>query len=136
MKSLKSTKGFTLVELIVVIAILGILAAVAVPAYSGYIKKASEAGDTQLVASINTAIQSAAAGQGLTAKDVTAAASISSGTATVTLTYSDSTKQTAMQNDLAIFLNATKYDSGVTVSGFKYYTTLTRNSTTGLLSGS
>lgn len=61
MKSLKSTKGFTLVELIVVIAILGILAAVAVPAYSGYITKAEEAGDTQVISAVNTAIQAATA---------------------------------------------------------------------------
>ena len=43
MKKLKSTNGFTLVELIVVIAILAILAGIAVPAYSGYIKKAEDA---------------------------------------------------------------------------------------------
>lgn len=61
MKNLKSTKGFTLVELIVVIAILGILAAVAVPAYTGYITKAEEAGDTQVISAVNTAIQAATA---------------------------------------------------------------------------
>lgn len=56
MKSLKSTKGFTLVELIVVIAILGILAAVAVPAYSGYITKAKEASDYTQLDAIKTAV--------------------------------------------------------------------------------
>lgn len=55
MKSLKSTKGFTLVELIVVIAILGILAAVAVPAYSGYVEKANEASDYTQLDAIKTA---------------------------------------------------------------------------------
>ena len=39
LKTLKKTKGFTLVELIVVIVIIGILAAVAVPAYQGYVSK-------------------------------------------------------------------------------------------------
>lgn len=63
MKSLKSTKGFTLVELIVVIAILGILAAVAVPAYTGYIAKAKDAADLQVLSNINTAAQGLAAGK-------------------------------------------------------------------------
>lgn len=55
MKNLKSTKGFTLVELIVVIAILGILAAVAVPAYSGYVTKANEAADYTQLDAVKTA---------------------------------------------------------------------------------
>ena len=51
--------GFTLVELIVVIAILAILAGVAVPAYNGYIKKANQAADETLLASLNTAYTAA-----------------------------------------------------------------------------
>lgn len=75
MKSLKSTKGFTLVELIVVIAILGILAAVAVPAYTGYINKAKEAADMQVLSNINTAVQGLTAGKAGTVKTITVTAS-------------------------------------------------------------
>ena len=59
MKTLRKNGGFTLVELIVVIAILAILAGVAVPAYSGYLKKAEEAADTQVTSAINTAFAAA-----------------------------------------------------------------------------
>lgn len=52
----KKTEGFTLVELIVVIAILGILAGVGTVGYSGYIKKANETADKQLLSSASTAI--------------------------------------------------------------------------------
>ncbi len=59
MRFIKSKSGFTLIELIVVIAILGILAGIAVPAYSGYIKKANSAKDTQVLSAIYTAAVSA-----------------------------------------------------------------------------
>ena len=58
-KKIKENAGFTLVELIVVIAILAILAGVAVPAYSGYITKAEEASDLQVLAAVNTAAMAA-----------------------------------------------------------------------------
>ena len=57
MNMFKKNGGFTLVELIVVIAILAILAGVAIPAYSGYITKAKDAGDTTVLASVLTAAQ-------------------------------------------------------------------------------
>jgi len=65
MNNLKNKAGFTLVELIVVIAILAILAGVAIPAYSGYMTKAKEAGDTQLVSAANTAIAAACTENGV-----------------------------------------------------------------------
>lgn len=64
MNNLKSKAGFTLVELIVVIAILAILAGVGTAAYTGYINKAKEAADMQVLASVNTAAQGVAAGKG------------------------------------------------------------------------
>ena len=61
MKDFKQTGGFTLLELIVVIAILAILAAAAVPVYSGYIRKAQEAKDLQVLTNVNTALSAALA---------------------------------------------------------------------------
>ena len=66
----KSNGGFTLVELIVVIAILAILAGIAVPAYSGYINKAKQAGDMQVLSSVSTAAQGLAAGEGATVSKI------------------------------------------------------------------
>lgn len=56
---LRDKAGFTLVELIVVIAILGILAGVGTVGYSGYIKKANQAADEQLLGYINTSFAAA-----------------------------------------------------------------------------
>ena len=66
--------GFTLVELIVVIAILAILAGVAVPAYNGYIKKARESADYQIIAAANTAFASACLESKIDVENVTDAA--------------------------------------------------------------
>ena len=70
MQKCKRNGGFTLVELIVVIAILAILAGVAVPAYTGYIKKAEEAADQQLIGAINTAFAAACLENGTDANEV------------------------------------------------------------------
>ena len=56
---IKSTKGFTLVELIVVIAILAILAGVAIPVYNGYINKAADAAFVTELDAIASAAQAA-----------------------------------------------------------------------------
>ena len=70
MNMFKKNGGFTLVELIVVIAILAILAGVAVPAYTGYIAKAKQAGDMQVLSTVNTAVQGLAAANGKTVTEI------------------------------------------------------------------
>lgn len=89
-KKFAAREGFTLVELIVVIAILGILAAVAVPAYSGYVEKAKEAGDTQIVSAMNTAVAAACVENGVTPTDISISALTSvKGTAVTEITVAD-----------------------------------------------
>ena len=57
MKSLRNTKGFTLVEIIVVLVIMVIMAAIAVPAVTGYIKDAENSKYVQTARSIYTVVQ-------------------------------------------------------------------------------
>jgi len=72
-KFFKKTEGFTLVELIVVIAILGILAGVGTVGYSGYIKKANEAADKQLLSAAATALNVACIENNVAVKDLAGA---------------------------------------------------------------
>ena len=74
MNMFKKNGGFTLVELIVVIAILAILAGIAVPAYSGYIKKAEQAADVQMLSPIATAAQGLAIEKNTNVEKITVAA--------------------------------------------------------------
>ena len=85
-----SKAGFTLVELIVVISILAILAGVAIPVYSGYIKKANEAADQQLLAAVNTAFGAACLENGRDRRSLSAAASLADGKLESVAPYNDS----------------------------------------------
>lgn len=131
----KSKGGFTLVELIVVIAILAILSGIAVPVYSGYISKANEAGDLQLLGALNTAYTAACAEMGLDPTKVVGLATLSgeTGSKTVSKVTASGSGAVALSGSSEEFFDAFKRYYGDNINTpFKVYTSLGYDMTNGV----
>lgn len=122
MNNLKSKAGFTLVELIVVIAILAILAGVGTAAYTGYIEKAKEAKDTQILSAINTALSAACTENGVAPTTITSASVTitDNKVAGITVELGDSDAENAKED--LIEGDFTTYFAGNTNTVLGYYT--------------
>ena len=128
---LKRTGGFTLVELIVVIAILAILAGVAIPAYSGYITKANEAADQQLLSAINTAFAAACIENGVAPNTVSNASIQVSSKVIGKVTGVNATTG----NPAGVSASFDTYFAGNAGAAFKVYESLKYNEETHIFEG-
>ena len=90
-KKLAVKAGFPLVELIVGIAIRGILPAVAAPTYAGYIARARQSSDLQVLSSVATAIVGVEAGEGVTVDKIEVTRAASGSAASIQISGTDET---------------------------------------------
>lgn len=123
----RKTAGFTLVELIVVIAILAILAGVGTVAYSGYIKKANEAADQQLLSAVNTAFAAACVENGVSNRNLSGA--------NLTINDDNTVRSVHGSND-SINASFAKYFAGNEDTAFKVFGGFLYNAADGVFVGS
>lgn len=124
---LRNKAGFTLVELIVVIAILGILAGVGTVGYSGYIKKANEAADQQLLGAVNQAFAAACLENGVSNRNLNGANLTIGG---------DSKVQSVHRNNHDINTSFNKYFRANESNAFKVFRSFLYDKVNGVFVGS